>query len=217
MKHELFKEKKFIGLKLVFELVVIFLGVYLAFLMDDYRENKVKDERRSQISKALHEEIDYCLKGAEKNMPYLSSAFQRWLDQYESGKKPIPFTFNTTGIDLPPRSMWEATLASGGLNILRVETLKVLSHYYNGLNELLQEFKEIHRYAVSNIGPHLANPDYFYAANSFKLKPEFEWQVNRMKNLIKNSESLITLGEKAKTLLEKDLPEPEPEPAVKSK
>lgn len=203
MIRERFKEKQFFVLKLVFELVVIFLGVYLAFLMDDFRENKVKEERRARISKALYEEIDYCLKGFEKNMPHFASAFRNWLAQYESGKKPAPFTF-IIGIDLPPRSMWEATLASGGLNLLRVETLKTLSRFYNGLNELLQEFREIHRYSVGNIGPHLENPDYFYTQNSNKLKPEFQWHANRMNNMLKNSEPLIKLGKKASLLLKEN-------------
>lgn len=207
MAQELLKEKRFFVLKLAFELVVIFLGVYLAFLMDDYRESKAKEERRTQISKALYEEIDYFVKGAEKNVPLMASALKTWQDQYESGKKPEPLYFDIIGIDLPTNSMWEATVASGGLNVLEIKTLKALSTFYNGLHLQLEKLKEIQRYAVNKIAPHLENPGYFYHATSNKLKPEYRWHMKRMKYLNKNSEFLLKLGKEAWLLLKENCPE----------
>jgi hypothetical protein len=202
------KETKIVALKLVIELVVVFLGVYLAFYMDNYRENMEKEERRIQISKALYEEIEYCLKGAERNLPLMASALQEWRNRYEAGKKPVPFSFSADSIDLPPKSMWDATLASGGLNILEIETLKTLSHYYNGLNELLNRLKEHQQFARDNIAPYLDNPGHFYAPGSNELKWEYKLHIKRIDKLIKHTKPLLKLGKKAAALLKANLPVP---------
>lgn len=210
MKPEKNKENKRTALKLIFELLVVFLGVYLAFYMDNYRENMEKDERRIQISKALYEEIEYCLQGAENNLPLMVSALQEWQKQYKLGKKPVPLYFSPDSIDLPPKSMWDATLASGGLNVLKIGTLKTLSLYYNGLNELLKRLDDQQKFALNNIIPYLDKIDHFYAPDSNELKWQYKSHLKGIEKIIQNAKPLLKLGEEAALLLRDNFQEQSP-------
>ena len=105
----------------VAELVLVFVGVYAAFWLNNYQQHRQDAQRRDQILASLEQEF---LKGIESGKivgareERQAAEFRRALD---AGEMPPlrPFVFTT---DYSP-SDWATMLQSGGVQLLDVQTL----------------------------------------------------------------------------------------------
>lgn len=168
---------------LMVELFIVFIGVYLAFQLNDYRSERETNQRRHQIQEALGQEINIFILGADQTYPYLESLYQDWRTKYEAGEKPVPLYFQIGGVDLPPRGMWQSVMASEGVTTLPVETLQKLSDYYNALDILLDKYAEISAFSELEIIP-VEEPETFYHAEGGNLKRKYVAYMQRMQDML---------------------------------
>ena len=104
------------------ELVLVFVGVYAAFWLNNYQEHRQDAERRDQIlafiEQTLSEGIESSKTNRAKEQEPEATEFRRALD---AGEMPPlrPFTFIT---DYSPSDL-ATMLQSGGVQLLDVQTL----------------------------------------------------------------------------------------------
>ena len=103
------------------ELVLVFVGVYGAFWLNNYQEHREDAGRRDQILASLEQQLQEGIKSGKANRAEEekeSAEFQRALD---AGEMPAlqPFVFTT---DYSPTD-WATMLQSGGVQLLDVRTL----------------------------------------------------------------------------------------------
>ena len=101
------------------ELVLVFVGVYAAFWLNNYQQHRQDAERRDRILASLEEAIAQKASKAEKltrETGTESAEFRRALD---AGEMPPlqPFVFTT---DYSPGD-WATMLQSGGIQLLDVQ------------------------------------------------------------------------------------------------
>src|SRR6266576_7019922 len=98
------------------ELVLVFVGVYAAFWLNNYQEHRQDAERRDQILASLEEQLRQGIESGKINrakQEQKAAEFRRALD---AGEMPPlePFVFTT---DYSP-SDWATMLQSGASNCL---------------------------------------------------------------------------------------------------
>src|SRR5213596_3161644 len=106
------------------ELVLVFVGVYTAFWLNNYQQHRQEAERRDQILASLEQQLREGIESGKinrANQERKAAEFRRALD---AGEMPSlqPFVFTT---DYSPSDI-ATLLQSGGVELLAVKTLMAL-------------------------------------------------------------------------------------------
>src|SRR5215472_9068947 len=155
------------------ELVLVFVGVYAAFWLNNYQQHRQDEERRDRIlasiEQTLREGID-SNKTSRAKQQQEAAEFRRALD---AGEMPPlrPFVFTT---DYNPGD-FAALLQSGGIQLLDLETLTALRNDETiirwGLSRMARYTKLSDELIVPNLDQDIS---FFYDPVTKKLRKRFE-------------------------------------------
>jgi len=158
----------------VAELVLVFVGVYLAFWLNNYQQRRQDIERRDRILASIEQTLR---EGIESNKvsrakeQQQAAEFRRALD---AGEMPPlrPFVFTT---DYSPGD-FAALLQSGGIQLLDLETLTALRNDETiirwGLSRMARYTKLSDELIVPNMDQDIS---FFYDPTTTKLRKRFEF------------------------------------------
>ena len=155
------------------ELVLVFVGVYAAFWLNDYQQHRQDAERRDRIlasiERTLREGIE-SNKTSRAKQQQEATEFRRALDAGET--PPLrPFVFTT---DYSPGD-FAALLQSGGIQLLDLETLTALRNDETiirwGLSRMTRYTKLSDELIVPNLDQDIS---FFYDPATKKLRKRFE-------------------------------------------
>jgi len=156
------------------ELVLVFVGVYAAFWLNNYQQHRQDADRRDQIlafiEQTLSEGIESSKANRAKEQEPEAAEFQRALDAGEM--PPVrPFVFIT---DYSPSDL-ATMLQSGGVQLLDVQTLTALRRDESvirwGLQRMARYQKLSDELIVPNVGQDVS---FFYDPATKKLRKQFE-------------------------------------------
>jgi len=157
----------------VAELILVFVGVYGAFWLNNYQQHQQDAERRGQILAALEQQLREGIESGKisrANQQRRAAEFQRALD---AGEMPPlqPFVFIT---DYSP-SDWATMLQSGGVQLLDVQTLMAVRNDESVIRWGLSGMARYQKLSDELIVPNL-NQDisFFYDPTTRKLRKQFE-------------------------------------------
>jgi len=155
------------------ELLLVFVGVYGAFWLNNYQEHREDAGRRDQIlgsfEKQLREGIDSG-KINRANQEQKAAEFRRALD---AGEMPPlqPFVFTT---DYSPTD-WATMLQSGGVQLLDVQTLMAVRYDESVIRWGLSRMAWYQKLSDELIVPNLDQDiSFFYDPATKKLRKRFE-------------------------------------------
>lgn len=157
------------------ELLVVFAGVTLAFLLEGYRAERAVEERRAEIVSAVVEELRGIAQGASQAETEAEAALETYRDSATSrpvAPRPIsPF--------LPFRPyVWNAALESGAIEALDADQMLALSRLYARVDELRRTVDRAAAYSRDFIVPRLDEPAAaFYRDDGQRLRPRYGWYV----------------------------------------
>jgi len=192
--------KRGLFLRLVTELVIIFAGVYGAFWVERYQQTLEDRERAVTILEALEREIDQ-FSGAGR---YVEEGIASALVAYDSavalGLQVAPAYYREPGAETPSVSVWEATVASGGVNLLDPGLFYDLAAFYNRVRSFSQRYLRYNQVTEQEVLPRLSlGTSAFYDPRSGGLDPIFEVHMDQLRTLRKEATQIIaradTLGE----------------------
>src|SRR5438034_3159646 len=157
----------------VAELLLVFVGVYAAFWLNNYQQHRQDAQRRDQILASLEQEF---LKGIESGkiigakQEREAAEFRRALDAGEM--PPVhPFVFTT---DYSPGDI-AALLQSGGVELLEVKTLVALRELESVIRWGLSDMAHYQKLSDELIVPNLDQDiSFFYDPAAKKLRKRFE-------------------------------------------
>jgi hypothetical protein len=171
--------------RLLLELIIVFAGVYLAFLFNGYQASRQRAVRRAQLRAALASEIDVFSQSADRFAPILDSLQARWDSAYTAGACPEPLAVPSGGVDMPPRGIWQAVLASDPLSTLDVATMQSVSSFYNALDVLIEKYNRLRTFYEASIIPHSDDSAGGYCRRgSTVLRPEYRAYMNRFRDFL---------------------------------
>lgn len=163
------------------ELVVVFVGVYGAFALSEWEEDRERADRASQVKAALAEEIRG-IQGNTRRVALHAPGMLEQMDSAMSAGVPVPLEPMMEAIGFRMH-VWEGTLASGGLGLLDVETFYHVSEFYNELNKGFVQLAQMRELSETMLLPLLDQPpSIFYepaaADGSLRLKPQYRWYMD---------------------------------------
>jgi hypothetical protein len=173
----------------VAELVLVFVGVYAAFWLNNYQQHRHDAERRDQILASLEQEF---LKGIESGKinrakeERQAAEFRRALD---AGEMPPlhPFVFTT---DYSPGDI-ATLLQSGGVELLDVKTLMALRELESVIRWGLSDMQRYQKLSDELIVPNLDQDiSFFYDPATKKLRKRFEIYRQALEATVKFADDL---------------------------
>jgi hypothetical protein len=189
-----------LSLRLVSELAIVFAGVYGAFWVERFRGELEDRERASTILAALEREIEAVATAG----PYVRDGMAQALAEHDSavarGLRPPPAFYREPGAETPSISVWEATVASGGVNLLDPELFYVLAAFYNRVESFSQRYLRYNETTEQEVLPRLSRgAEAFYHPETGQLDPVFEVHMDQLRTL--RDETVFILA-RADSLLE---------------
>ena len=155
------------------ELVLVFVGVYAAFWLNNYQQRRTEAQRRDQILASLEQEF---LRGIESGkitgakQERQAAEFRRALD---AGEMPPlrPFGFTT---DYSPGDI-ATLLQSGGVELLEVKTLMTLRQLESVIRWGLSDMQRYQKLSDELIVPNLDQDiSFFYDPVTKTLRKRFD-------------------------------------------
>ena len=171
------------------ELLLVFVGVYAAFWLNNYQQRQQDAERRDRILASLEEELQRGIESGKLETAKEereASEFRRGLD---AGEMPPlrPFVFTT---DYSPGD-FATWLQAGGIQLLNVKTLTTLRELESvirwGLNDIARYQKLSDELIVPNLDQDIS---FFYEPGSRKLRKRFEIYPQALEATVKFAHDL---------------------------
>ena len=156
------------------ELVTVFVGVYAAFLLNDYQAHREERQRREQILSWMEEhysEMYAELGGDSEEMRRTGDDFNR---RVEAGEMPAVKAFLWT----TDYNALELTglLQSGGYTLLEIKTVRGLQDVDGTLREMVALALHDQQLSDALILPNLdKGPSAFYDPATKHLRPGYTW------------------------------------------
>ena len=157
----------------VAELILVFVGVYAAFWLNNYQQHRQDAERRDQILASLERQLREGIESGKINRAKQereATEFQRALNAGEM--PPVrPFVFTT---DYSPTD-WATMLQSGGVQLLDVQTLMAVRYDESVIRWGLSRMAWYQNLSDELIVPSLdEDVSFFYDPATKKLRKRFE-------------------------------------------
>jgi hypothetical protein len=182
------------------ELLLVFVGVYAAFWLNNYQQHRQDAERRDRILASIEQELRRGIEsgkiaGAKEEQQ--AAKFRRALD---AGEMPPlhPFVFTT---DYSPGDI-ATLLQSGGVELLDVKTLVALRELESVIRWGLSDMAHYQKLSDELIVPNLDQDiSFFYDPAAKKLRKRFEIYPQALEATVKFAHDL----ERTKTELLKQI------------
>jgi hypothetical protein len=166
------------------ELLLVFIGVYAAFWLNNYQVHRQEAQRRDRILATLEQQLRKGIESGKINGAAQEREQAELQGALKAGKTPPlhPFVFTT---DYSPGDI-SALLESGGVELLEVKTLVALRELESvirwGLSDLERYQKLSDLLVVPNLGREIS---FFYDPNTKQLRPPFEFYAQALAAQVK--------------------------------
>jgi hypothetical protein len=173
------------GRQLLLELVIVFLGVYAAFWVDNYRESLAEQERSKEIAQAILRGLDDVIHAETSFIETSAAGLADWREARQRGESPPPFYFRVSGSERPPRTIYEAIIQSRPAELFDSELLFDLGYFYSEMVGVSNRYIRYAEFTESTLLPNLKRgAEVFYDADGESLRPEYEAHMDRLEELI---------------------------------
>ena len=185
--YELTKRRDFFG-RLLFEIVIIFIGVTAAFALEAARQEREEQRYRESMIAAMVPTFDdmqrhnrIFIKEAEAKI----EAFDRDL---AAGKQPLLPIYREGGAERPPMRAWDGIVASGVSKALPPELYFQLSQFYNRQESIGERYVRYADMTERDIYP--LGPDQAGVYGPTGLKPQYAAYVDRLRDLVATTKKI---------------------------
>ena len=155
------------------ELLLVFVGVYAAFWLNNYQQHGQDAERRDQILASLEQQLRVGIESGKMNRAKEEQEAAEFRHALDVGNMPPlqPFVFTT---DYSPID-WATMMQSGGLQLLDVRTVMAVRNDESVIRWGLSRMAWYQKLSDELIVPNLdQNISFFYDLATKKLRKRFE-------------------------------------------
>jgi hypothetical protein len=173
----------------VAELVLVFVGVYAAFWLNNYQQHQQDAERRDRILASIEETLREGIESGKTNRAKQEREAAEFQHALDAGEMPPlrPFVFTT---DYSPGD-FAAWLQSGGFQLLDLETLTALRNDESVIRWGLSRMARYQKLSDELIVPNLDQDiSFFYDPASKKLRKRFEIYPDALQERVKFANEL---------------------------
>ena len=184
------------------ELVIVFVGVYAAFLLNRVDTERHDARRREQIVGALEREVSENVEELKGDLAEVDKEFGDFNRQLAAGAMPrLGISYTNSGYSASD----DATLLqAGGLDLLDMQTLELMRKVNTLERELNSATHNQFELCLAALANH-RNED-FYDPATQQLKAEYRWYPVIMRGVIGDAKTLLAAEQAFLTHLRSDRP-----------
>jgi len=157
----------------VAELLVIFVGVTAAFVVEGYRERLNDAQELRQASEGILAELARYQVRAAEHADSIDASIGRWRAVDEGGGRSVPGYYRIPGAPYPPTAAWDAAVASGVASRFEPELRLALGYFYTEFTGVHDNYVRRLAFIEDVIMPSLdGGAGAFYEASG-SIRPEF--------------------------------------------
>jgi hypothetical protein len=217
-------------LRLTFELIVVFAGVFGALWVDSRKEDRERKDRALRIADAISAEITSLNTWYRPWRDTIKVHYEGWKTRFEHGDRPAPYFFRVPGSEHLPTVGWQAAVSSGVLEVLSPSLVFDIGNAYHEWNDIGDRVARYHASTEAivfplvggqlrgsfdedpdgwQLHPHRAWSDHFldYSTPSAydakgDLRPEFAANLALMEETLAQLDSRFRMAVNVKTRLD---------------
>jgi len=171
------------------ELILVFVGVYAAFWLNNYQQHREDAGRRDQILAALEQQLQVGIESGRSNRAKEEEEAAEFRRALEAGEMPPlkPFVFTT---DYSPID-WATMLQSGGIQLLEVQTVMAVRNDESVIRWGVSRMARYQKLSDDLIVPNLDQDiSFFYDPETKKLRKRFEIYPDGLETRVKFASEL---------------------------
>jgi hypothetical protein len=155
------------------ELVVVFVGVSAAFVVDNYRDNKNQAAEFHQALAGVIAELSRTETRGREFADRITGKIAEWDTADRSGNRAIPGYYQIPGSTHPPTAAWNTMVASGLARLIEPKLRTELGYFYSEFIGIHDNYDRYNQFTEREVLPRVAlGPDAFYGADG-RLLPAF--------------------------------------------
>ena len=181
LHEQLTKRRELIG-RLLFEFVIIFVGVSAAFALEAGRQEREATAYRSSMIAAMVPTFDDMQRHNRIFITEAAAKLEAFDRDLAAGKRPLLPIYREGGAERPPMRAWDGIVASGVSKALPPELYFQLSQFYNrqeSIGERYVRYADMTERDIYPLGPAQQG---IYGPSG--LKPQYAAYVDRLRDLI---------------------------------
>ena len=174
-------QRELIG-KLMFEVVIIFIGVTAAFALESARQDRADTKYRQSMIAALIPTLDDVLRHNKLFTTQVDADLAAFDAALRDGRRPLLPIYREPGSERPPTRAWDGIVATGVSRALPPDLFFELSLFYTrqeSVGERYVRYAEMTERDIFPLGP---KQDGIYEPDG-ALKPQYAAYVDRLRDL----------------------------------
>jgi hypothetical protein len=187
--------------KYFFDFLVVFVGVFLAFWLNERKDRQEEETRKQQIYISIYEDFnDFYLSGRKENKEGFINLFENQKNKMDSlvAIKELPSTCRIFG-DYWQIGIINALIESGNLEHVDIRIFKGVTGFQTMHRNMLTEIEtfneQYEKYITANYDNEI---DDFYEPGTNELKQKYKLPLDRLNTLIAQSKMLVEIAKDAK-------------------
>ena len=179
------------------ELLVVFFGVYAAFLLNRFDTDRRDAKRRAQILESLDQEVATNLDELKNDVSQAEGFFADFDRRLASGEMPpLSVSFVDSGYSSSDDA---ALLQAGGLELLDIQTVERIRVVNDLERSLLAFTHDQFELGLAELTNHA--PGDFYDPATHQLKKRYDWYPRLQHKTLAQAKELLAVEEKLLTHL----------------
>jgi len=167
---------------LALELFIVFAGVYGAFWVDNYRDQKAQEQNVALLAKALRQDLHDYVDVTSRFVELIDAGLAQWDEARMRGESPPPFVFRIYGAEVPPVATWDAVRQAEAAKLFEPTLLFDLGFFYNEITGMAQRYIRYAVFTEAEVLPRLLPGGAgFYSDDGKQLLPEFAAHMDRLR------------------------------------
>lgn len=183
--------------KYLFDFIVVFAGVFLAFWLSEQKDKKNEAEKKREIYTAIYEDLnsfyEYGRRENEKGFINLFEDMDAKSDSLISIKK-LSVKTNIYG-DYWKIEIINSLIQGGFLKDIDMETFKKVTRFNTVHKNFLETIKEYNTFYDTYVTANYEmGMEYFYIPNTNELKPKFSYLNDALAEIADFAELLVNIS-----------------------
>jgi hypothetical protein len=184
------------------ELVVVFVGVSAAFVVDNYRENRNQAAEFHQALSGVTVELDRHSRRGREFADSFSARIKEWEEADRAGKRAVPGYYRIPGSTHPPIAAWNTMVSSGLARLIEPKLRTELGYFYSEFAGIHDNYDRYNQFTEREVLPRLAaGPDAFYGPDG-RVLPMFRVHMDLQQEFADDLRKLSTKAHELRTRLE---------------
>ncbi len=165
----------------VIEFVVVVVGVFLGFQLNNWNEERLEADKRAGIIGAIITNLDDSIGVQMKMVGEIEKGLADWKTAYSADEKPIPYYFRIGGSDTAP-TVWTTFEQMQLTELLDPVTLFDLAFFYSELDGVGRKYLRYVTFVEDEVLPReVAGSEAFYGSDG-SLLPQFQANMDRLRD-----------------------------------